>query len=148
MHPSWKKKAFSYRTEHEKKEGTGLVQHKRENTSQQVPFQNLLTPNFIVKYIWEVTWGKTDILSYHCACSELNKKARFSVWPIFHPLSQALAPSPLVQSTSCHSPWKYCFQKQSLPSIPTLLCPSLCFISMELHSLLCIRDHCNILWLH
>lgn len=34
----------------------------------------LLTPNFIVKYIWEVTWGKTGILSHDSDCSEQSKK--------------------------------------------------------------------------
>lgn len=147
--PAGKHKIIFLKDWTRKKEGTGLVQHWTKDGKYVLTSTfPLLTPTFIVKCIWEVTWGKTAILSYDSDCSEVNKKASFSLWPIFHHLSQALAPSLLVQSMSCHSPWKYCFQKQSLPSIPTLLCPSLCFISMELQSLPCIRDHCNILWLH
>lgn len=151
--PAGKKKHFPTRLKM-KKIGQRLSPKLEGKYLSTGPFP-LLTPNFIVKYIWEVTWGKTGVLSHDSDCSEQNKKPVFCIlflfflyFPIFHHSAQALAPSLLVQSTSCHSPWKCCFQKQSLPSKPTLLCPSLWFISLELQALPCIGDHCSILWLH
>ena len=53
-------------------------------------------PNFIVKYISEVTQGKPNILSYYVEFSELNKMDSFPVRSIFFHLSQALAALSLV----------------------------------------------------